>query len=573
MKKGIRILIPIVLSLAILLCMVWYLFVYDREFTRDILLSFARYNESQGNHGLATHFYNAAYAQSGNSDSVAVELAMQYKSSGNYTKAEYTLSNAIADGGGIDVYIALCKIYVEQDKLLDAVNMLNSITKEDIKAQLDAMRPQAPVASPEPGFYRQYISVSVQGEGGTVYACTNGQYPSTQSDPFDAPIPLTDGDNTVYALTVADNGLVSPLTIAGYTIGGIVEKMEFADPAMEAAIRNTLSVADDAEIFTNDLWKITEFTIPEGTKVYSDLKHMVFLESLTIENGVSDELSNLSSLGALTKLSISGTAVSKNALSTIGTLPKLNELHLNHCEIGNIAPLETAISLVTLDLSNNNISNISALSNMAQLQNLNLSNNTLVDLAPLSSCNALINLDVSSNIVSTLAPISNLKGLTHLNAGTNSITELGAIENLTALTHLMLPKNKLSSIAPLAKCVALTDLDISSNALTDISSAAKIKSLVNLNFAHNQVTTLPAFEKNCALVTIDGSSNKISSLKPLSGLEHLNTVNMDYNTEISSVDELANCPVLIEVNVYATKVTDVSSLTNQSIIVNYNPVQ
>jgi hypothetical protein len=47
---------------------------------------------------------------------------------------------------------------------------------------------------------------------------------------------------------------------------------------------------------------------------------------------------------------------------------------------------------------------------------------------------------------------------------------------------------------------------------------------------------------------------------------------MEYNEEISSVKALAKCPNLIQVNVFGTKVRDVSSLTDQSIIVNYNPV-
>ena len=42
MKKIVRILIPVVLVLAIVLCLAWYLFIYDREFTRDILLQQAR---------------------------------------------------------------------------------------------------------------------------------------------------------------------------------------------------------------------------------------------------------------------------------------------------------------------------------------------------------------------------------------------------------------------------------------------------------------------------------------------------------------------------------------------------
>ena len=67
--------------------------------------------------------------------------------------------------------------------------------------------------------------------------------------------------------------------------------------------------------------------------------------------------------------------------------------------------------------------------------------------------------------------------------------------------------------------------------------------------------------------------NQIKSLEPLKGLKHLNNVFMDYNAGISSVSALANCPKLIQVNVYGTKVTQVGALTSQSIIVNYNPTQ
>ena len=48
---------------------------------------------------------------------------------------------------------------------------------------------------------------------------------------------------------------------------------------------------------------------------------------------------------------------------------------------------------------------------------------------------------------------------------------------------------------------------------------------------------------------------------------------MDYNEDIESIDVLADCPVLIQVNVYGTKVKDVKKLTDQSIIVNYNPLE
>ena len=62
-------------------------------------------------------------------------------------------------------------------------------------------------------------------------------------------------------------------------------------------------------------------------------------------------------------------------------------------------------------------------------------------------------------------------------------------------------------------------------------------------------------------------------MKKLEDLTVEDIVDMDYNKEISSVAPLKNCPVLIRVNVYATKVTEVTVLTDQSIEVNFNPVQ
>lgn len=573
MKKALRILLPIVLAVAIIACTAWYLFVYDRTFTRDMLLSCARYSESQGSHNTAAWFYNLAYAQSENSDAVAIELAQQYKSSGNYTKAEYTLYNAIADGAGVDVYVALSKIYVEQDKLLDAVNMLSSVTNEEIKTQLETMRPAAPTATPDPGFYSQYISVTLAAENGTIYYSHNGEYPSVDSEPYADAITLADGENTIYAIAVDEKGLVSPLSIFGFTVGGVIEEVNFADAAIEAEIRTLLGVNESTVLYTNDLWTITEFTVPEGAKSYADLKNLLFLEKLTIKNGVGDELSFISSLANLTALSITNTTVSQDTLTAIAVLPLLKTLTLSDCGLTSTTPLEKAVNITTLDLSNNAIRNIDALSAMTNLQEANLEYNALTSLSALSANTALTKLDVSTNSLTSLAPLSSLTALTWVDASTNSISDLGEIGKLTALSYLSMASNKLTDISQLSSCTAITDLNISSNSLADISSLSKLTGLMYLDFSYNEVTELPKFSTSCALVTINGSHNKLSSLQNLSGLENLNRVNMDYNTDIKSVDPLAKCPVLLEVNVYGTGVTDVTSLTNQCIVVNYNPVQ
>ena len=178
MNKLTRFLVPLLLIILIIVSIGWYLFVYDRDFTRDMLLQQARYFEDMDEHSIAAWLYNQAYIQSGEDEAVAIELAERFKSIGNYTKAEYTLSNAIADGGSANLYIALCKTYLEQDKLLDAVTMLDNVTDPAILEVLNEMRPAAPTANYEPGFYNQYIQLELNHEGETLYYSDKGQYPS-----------------------------------------------------------------------------------------------------------------------------------------------------------------------------------------------------------------------------------------------------------------------------------------------------------------------------------------------------------------------------------------------------------
>ena len=572
MKKAVRIIVPILLALVVIGASLWYLFVYDQSFTRDMLLHGARRMEIAGNHTLATWLYDRAYAQAGGSDSVAIELAQQYCSSGNFTKAEYTLSSAIADGGSKELYIALSKTYVAQDKLLDAVNFLNNIADPTIKAELDALRPAVPTVSMEPGFYNQYVTIAVSGEGGTLYANAQGIYPSIPKDAYSEPFSTKDGENTIYALVVADNGLVSPLGIFGYTIGGVIEPVEFADPTMEAALREAAHINKEGTVMTNELWTITSFTVPEGAKNYSDLRHLLFLEDLTISGGVGHQLSALSGLSNLTSLDIRKTPVFAEELPVIGALPKLTKLVLQGCGLSTTAGLGEATEITYLDLSDNTIRDMSALSSMTKLQTAYLQHNAMSNVNPLACAAELTTLDVSYNSLTNIAPVVGLKSLTTLNAGNNQLTVVPNTASLTQLKELDLSYNQLTSVDALKSSVTLQKLNISNNQLTAIDGLSALSKLTDLDFSYNQVSVIPAFSTKCDLVTIDGSHNLISSLEPLKGLESLNKVYMDYNENIASVDPLASCRLLILVNVYGTKVTKVSALTDMSVIVNYNPV-
>lgn len=570
MKRSLKRLLPILLSLLVVCSIIWYLSVYDRSFTQDILLQGARYFEEKGNHATATWFYNQAYLQSGNNDEVIIELAQRFKEDGNYTKAEVTLSNAIENGGSVELYLALCQAYVEQDKLLDAANMLSSISDAAIRQQLEALRPAAPTPSVEPGFYSKYMSVSLDTtENTTLYVTTDGTFPSTR-DLYSGEITLSSGENTIRAIAVGENGLVSEPVYLGYTVGGVIEQISISDPVLDRHIRQLLGVTSDTQLYTNDLWQISSLTVPEGVNDLSDISKLSCLQELVLEGIEADHFQQLSSLGQLQSLTVRSCSLSAADLSAIGKLTELEALVLHDCGLSNIEELSSLSRLTTLDLSRNAIRDVTPLSFMSELITLDLSNNALGNLSALSNLKQLQQLDVSNNALTSLAPLATCSALSTLQASGNQLISFPAFPDTTKLTVLDVSNNDLTSVEQIALYTNLTTLDISSNALTSILELSTLSSLETLDFSRNQVTALPSFSKDAALLSITGSHNAIVSVAPLSGLSKLNYVTLEYNS-ISNINALAKCEMLVQVDVFGNSIGDVSALTDAGIVVNYDP--
>lgn len=571
MKKALRLIVPLLLVAAVLVSMVWYLLIYDREFTKDMILWGARTLEEDGRHDAAAWMYDLAYSHSSQEDAVAIELSQQYRDYGNYTKAEFTLTEAISENPTAALYMALSKLYVEQDKLLDAVNMLDTVGDPVIKAELEAQRPLTPTVSYEPGFYSQYIGVEVLWDGGMLYVSDDGEYPSTADDLYTGAITLEVGETTLRCLCVGENGLVSPLGLYGYTVGGVVEPVSFTDEAIETAVRQLLNTGANTTIYTNDLWTIKEFTLPAEAQGYSDLALLTRLESLTMEEAPEGVLAQMGTMATLKALSMSGSRLGEEDLAVLATLTALETLDLSDCGISSITSLEGLKGLKFLNLSSNAVRNLTTLSGLTCLQQLDLSHNAVTDLSALSVLVNLTELDVSHNSLTSLNPVCGITALTGLKASNNQISNIDSLKQLVNLSVLDLSYNAVADVSALTVCTAITELNISNNMVTDVSTLGALKQLTSFNLSHNQVEVLPTFHKECTLVTIDASYNLLSSVEQLAGLGDLNTVNVDYNEAIESLEPLDSCHVLIQVNAHGTKVTEVEFLTEKSIVVNYDP--
>lgn len=568
MKKAMKWILPVLLVVLLVASAGWYMFVYDPGTVQDLLTAQARNCAKMGNFDAAAWFYHQSYKLSGEDQDVAIELADIYKSVGNYTKAENTLSSAIADGASADLYAALCGTYVEQDKLLDAVNMLDSISDPAIKAELDQRRPAAPTADYEPGLYNEYISLSFTASSGTLYVTTDGSYPSTLTGTYTEPVQLPAGETRIFALAV-ENGLVSTLTELSYTIGGVVEEVTLTDPAIDSAVRSALLFGAETPIYSDDLWTITEFEVPAEAASLDDLKYLTQLKKLTVINRPIESLDFLSGMTVLEELNMSGCGIPAD-LGPIGVLPALKVLNLSGCGLSTISTLSLATGLTHLNVSNNAIGDISVLTNMPLLTVVNLSHNAVTDLSAVTALPQLTELNVSFNSISSVGPVGVCTLLKKLDITNNTVTSISALSALTSLTHFYAGYNQLTDVNVLTGCVGLLELNVSNNALTDITSLGSLVNMTTFDFSYNDITVLPSWPQDAALYSINGEHNFMEDISSLGGMAKLAYVYMDYNN-LTDISFLIDCPGLVQVNVYGTDVTDVYELIDAGVIVNYDP--
>jgi len=571
MRHFLKKMIPVLLVIAMLASAIWYFLIYDTTLTRDLLLQQARRFEQSGNTSAAVWLYNLAYLQSGNNEAVAIELSQQFKAIGNYSKAESTLTKAIQDGGGVDVYIALCKIYLEQDKVLDAVTMLDKVSNRQIKEELDALRPAAPEASAPSGSYAQYMDVEITAQNGTICITTDQSYPSAKDDPYTGPISLPRGQTTIYAVSIGENGLVSRMAAYTYIISNVVEEVTITDSSIDAELRQLLQLGADDAIYSNMLWELEAFTVPQTAGSCADLQWLSGLKTLTIDSCAFTDFSPLSALTGLQTLTVRNTAIDDSDLSFLTGMKELRSLTLSGCSVSTVADMAGMTSLQELDLSNNTVRNLSALSGMTSLEKLDLSYNAVISLQDIQSLQNLKVLDLSYNSLATTAPVASLTALTDLDVSSNNLMKLEGIGALTELRDFAAAYNNLIDVNILSSCTKLQTLDVSHNTLLNISVAGGLPLLEELDFSYNEVSRLPTFQSTCALRIIRGEHNLLTSLDNLSGLQNLTHIYMDYNAKLANINALRHCKALNTVNVYGTKVTDISALAAAGILVNYTP--
>ena len=552
MKRVLKIVIPLVVVLALLGTAAWFFLSFRADLTAGFLRGQAAKMVERERYSRAVTYNNWAWQLDPENQEIPLALAEAYAGSGNYTKAEYTLVRAIsARPQDVDLYVALCQVYVAQDKLLDAVQMLDRTSDAEVKAALDELRPAAPVLSPENGYYTEYIEVTADGGGNAVYLSIDGDYPSMEDDAYTGPVTLPGGETMVMAVAVDENQMVSQAVQNGYTIGGVLEPVTLNDPAIDAAVREQLGMTAGETLMTDDLWSIAELTLPDTVADLADLSHFTGLTTLTIQNVSGLDFSVLSQLTSLQTLDLSGCTISTGSLDAIAGLTGLRVLRLNNCALTDINALSQLTALTELQLANNSLTDIGVTSLMLDLETVTLTNNPITSIAGLSACTKLKSLDISGC----------------------SVTSIASLSGKTALETLLAGNNQIADLSPLEGCTALAVLEVPYNLVSDISVLAQLPALTRFVGNNNQITAVPDFdEETSKLQYIQLDYNEVTDLAGLQGIDSLNYVYADYN-QVETILPLKNNINLIQVNIWDNPIPEeeVKSLQENSIIVNYNP--
>lgn len=218
-------------------------------------------------------------------------------------------------------------------------------------------------------------------------------------------------------------------------------------------------------------------------------------------------------------------------------------------------------------------------SRCAKLKKMVFQGARLRDLQWLPDSSRLLWLDVRSNLIEDLSPIVRARNLTHALISRNSIRSIKAVSKLQALEFIQLNDNsKLEDLSPLADLTKLRYIQAQNCAISDLSSIAENQSLRELRLQGNSIVSVEPLSKILQLDTVELARNKITSIESLKSLKKLRRLQVDDNTELTSLDAIEQMSILQVIHAQRCKIVDVGpvvrlvrSASLRKVVLNGNP--
>ncbi|MGI5970538.1 MAG: leucine-rich repeat domain-containing protein [Oscillospiraceae bacterium] len=562
--KLLKVLLALVL-LAIIAC--GFIYFFRDDLMAEIWTKLGDRAAEKGNIEAAVSCYRRSVDRVSDQPELYLAIANYYIDNSDYTKAEQTLYDGIRScPSSSALYIRLSAAFVEQDKLLDAAILLDSVADPDAKAEIEKARPAAPILSPAPGVYNEYISVAIDSDVNCLYS-VGGDYPSTSGSVYSGPITLGDGVTEIIAIAVDEYGAVSSMVRAEYEVKDVIQVVTFEDQAMEKAARRALGKAAGLEVISTEAAAVTALEVGEADGALNslgDLHWFPELTELTLKDQKNLDWSQLRQLGKLKSLTLESCDISTQDLDIISEIGTLEILRLPDNSIAGLSALTSLGSLKELNLSENSLSDITPLSEMNGLIALNLRENAVGDLSPLSNILTLERLDLEDNVASDLGPLSGLSALSYLNITRCPVADISPIGGCDSMKTLVANFCGISELSALSACKELETLEMENNLVSDISPLTELTGLKRLNLNSNNLSLLPDMSGMSSLEACYMNHNFISEVRAFIGCPSLTKLDLDYN-QLTSVAGLKGCPRLQKLYCFGNNVSDSGELTGVTV--------
>ncbi|MBU1683620.1 right-handed parallel beta-helix repeat-containing protein, partial [Patescibacteria group bacterium] len=294
-----------------------------------------------------------------------------------------------------------------------------------------------------------------------------------------------------------------------------------------------------------------------GIQSLAGSQYLTSLDTLSvISNNINDAgFAPASNLTTLTVLDASNNS-SLSDLTPIASIPILNTLRAESCNIIDLTPLSGINSLVEVVLSFNDINDISALAGHAGLQMATISfNDGIENLSALVGKN-MTRLRVGGNNINSANPNSmpvitavNFPNMQELSIGPGpqgTITSFSGITNMTQLTNLNLDglaigRNTPPNLNFLNNTYNnLVELRFQTNSIEDISiiTPARMPNLQTIAARYNSISNISNLNNLLNLSFLDLQTNEITNISSLNNLPNLITLDLGDNEDLNNVSTL-----------------------------------
>ncbi len=391
-------------------------------------------------------------------------LAQSYTGVQDYEQAEASYRQLLAlDSSNSEGYRELAELYIRLEKLEEAKALLeeaiNNTDDEELQEFYEETTPKAPSFTLEEGSYneRQEVGITADKDTHVIHYTIDGTEPTEESPVYQEPIILKNGRTTVKAIAISSRGYMSETASASYTITVERKKVEFTDPAIENAVRNTLGLGY-GDLYNEDVEQIRELTIVGYSVLQPGESALFDADSYTFQSDGWEQ----DSMGDV------------ETLEDLKYMPFLRRLHIAFQEDLDISGVSSAKRLQELSLIHVGLRDVSPLSGLTGLKKLCVGWNDISDISGLSGLTSLTSLGVWNNRISDISPVENMKGLTYLDISANRVSDISAVSSLENLSSLWMYQNQVSDFSPLEQLSQLRVLMIRDNPIGDKTSLQKV---------------------------------------------------------------------------------------------------